>query len=594
MTTSKSKIAFIDLETYSPVDLGKQGLIRYTQDKDFRIIIGSVIVNNEIKELVGHEKVKAFVKNLVKKGYTLVAHNAAFEYACLKDVSSIDNWECTMLLSSYYSGVLGLGDAAEYWKLGNEKIVTGLKSIKWIIEKKGNLKELQKDVKRWRELVHYCNVDTLLVENLYNTIIKKFGNIPEREKKYYKDTISLSYNKINIDQKGIKRLIKTRDKYNTFIEKFFEKRYGFNPRSHVQVKDWCNKNKFKLEETNKQFLQRNWAKFPKKIQTMLKYKLAFPSNVLKKIDYFNLSYVYPPLIHFGTITGRYASKGVNLLNLPRGGGDPKDLKLTSAEFIKKHKFNTGEQIKSLIRSCIVAPKGQYLAVCDFSQIEFRLLMWVVGHKNIVKDLCNGRDIYLDFAEQLYGSRPAKGSLERNVAKICVLGLGYGLSVNALHAMITAQVPTFEHRLTSKAYATYHKMFPNVRKFHRKLDKYIKTGAESIRLLNGRKLIIRDFDKTLGVGKMRKLIQGRLYPRQVYGSQLCGIFIQANARELIFEKQHELLKEGFNVLFQVYDEIVAQIKHKKELDKIGKIMVKPIDWLDMPLEISKGVDKRYVK
>lgn len=91
---------------------------------------------------------------------------------------------------------------------------------------------------------------------------------------------------------------------------------------------------------------------------------------------------------------------------------------------------TNEAINTLTRSCLTAPPGFALAVCDFSQVEARGLQWAAGDHEGLKvfhlfdsgDKVNG-DPYRAMAAKIYGRTPAeigKESIERKVGKIAEL------------------------------------------------------------------------------------------------------------------------------------------------------------------------------
>lgn len=91
---------------------------------------------------------------------------------------------------------------------------------------------------------------------------------------------------------------------------------------------------------------------------------------------------------------------MNLQNLPRGGA---------------------------LRRALGVPEGKVLVACDSSQIEARLVAWVAGQHDLVQQFADKRDVYCEFASEVYGRPIAKSDkLERHVGKTAVLGLGYGM------------------------------------------------------------------------------------------------------------------------------------------------------------------------
>jgi DNA polymerase I-like protein with 3'-5' exonuclease and polymerase domains len=119
------------------------------------------------------------------------------------------------------------------------------------------------------------------------------------------------------------------------------------------------------------------------------------------------------LNYYGAHTGRHSGGGgINLQNLTRG---------------------------SVIRKAMRAPKGKVVVPCDSSQIEARVLAYLAGQHDLLEAFRQGRDIYSEFASEIYGRvvrkpKPEeKGTpygdqleMDRFVGKTAILGLGYGM------------------------------------------------------------------------------------------------------------------------------------------------------------------------
>ena len=96
------------------------------------------------------------------------------------------------------------------------------------------------------------------------------------------------------------------------------------------------------------------------------------------------------------------SDGVNIQNLPSRGN-------------------------TTIRRALRAPEGYEIIACDSSQIEARTVAWLAGQDDLVQAFREGRDVYSEFATEVYGRTITKGDYtERFVGKTCILGLGYGM------------------------------------------------------------------------------------------------------------------------------------------------------------------------
>jgi DNA polymerase len=104
------------------------------------------------------------------------------------------------------------------------------------------------------------------------------------------------------------------------------------------------------------------------------------------------------------------------------GGD----KVNWQNFEKTNKKNLK---KGIIRKSIRAPKGYKVVKADASQVEARFNAWESGQDDLVALFASGVDVYSSFATDAYGRKidrknVAEDELPGQVAKICILGLGY--------------------------------------------------------------------------------------------------------------------------------------------------------------------------
>lgn len=118
-------------------------------------------------------------------------------------------------------------------------------------------------------------------------------------------------------------------------------------------------------------------------------------------------------------------------------------------YIAHHKAHTGraaggdkanaQNLKrgGVLRDAIEAPAGSKIVVADSAQIEARVLAWASGQWDLVEAFAQGRDIYSEYATELYnrpvdrkrkvivdGKETLPDFIPGFVAKTCKLGLGY--------------------------------------------------------------------------------------------------------------------------------------------------------------------------
>lgn len=151
-------------------------------------------------------------------------------------------------------------------------------------------------------------------------------------------------------------------------------------------------------------------------------------------------------------TGRYAGRGIQPQNLPRGFADPAMLSFTRrAAHLGATDLRNGvemmrliadgqecDALASLCRDAICAPDGKVFVVADYSAVEARVLAWLAGER-WVNDIFSGDGkIYERTAAAMYRkSVDAIDKHERMAGKIATLALGYGGGVGALQRFAAA-------------------------------------------------------------------------------------------------------------------------------------------------------------
>lgn len=161
------------------------------------------------------------------------------------------------------------------------------------------------------------------------------------------------------------------------------------------------------------------------------------------------------LIYCGAAsTGRWASRGSQLQNLPRGKfvKNPEaairaiKTSLMTPETIEKTFGPPLVVASELIRPVFIAPEGYWLARGDYSQIEARVIAWVSDHQRKLDafralDAGTGPDIYIVSAADVFGVPQEtidKNDPRRQAGKTLELACGYGGGAKALLTMARLQ------------------------------------------------------------------------------------------------------------------------------------------------------------
>ena len=295
-----------------------------------------------------------------------------------------------------------------------------------------------------------------------------------------------------------------------------------------------------------------------------------------------------PLRYYAAHTGRFGgSDKINLQNLPRG---------------------------SKLRTALMAPEGQKLYIADLSNIEARMLAWLAKEYDLVQAFATGRDVYCEFASQIYGRTITKADkLERYVGKTAILGLGYGMGTDKFQATLKTGSPSVDvGDATAQAIVMqYRAMYSNIPRLWSGMKdslfqminprgiglKYgpLTIQRHALELPNGMRLSYPNLHYQAGqfiYKTEREMIR-------THGPRITENVVQALARLVITDQMLEIqaLPE-VDIVLQVHDEIIAigsEYNADATMDKIIEIMRTAPEWCqDLPLDAEGGVSQVYDK
>jgi DNA polymerase len=162
------------------------------------------------------------------------------------------------------------------------------------------------------------------------------------------------------------------------------------------------------------------------------------------------------VMYHGAATGRWAGKGIQVQNFPKGnivdllngkeaGKDRALFILGDSPFVAMElvvaDVMTGDLgwlqilygdplavLSSVLRGVLIPSPGTVFYVADYAAIEARVVLWLAGAIKALDVFRRGDDIYCDMASGIY-RRPInkrEHPKERGFGKVAVLGLGYGM------------------------------------------------------------------------------------------------------------------------------------------------------------------------
>lgn len=307
------------------------------------------------------------------------------------------------------------------------------------------------------------------------------------------------------------------------------------------------------------------------------------------------------LNYYGAHTGRFSGGDkLNLQNLPSRGN-------------------------TTIRRALKAPERQSLIACDSSQIEARMVAWVAGQDDLVQAFREKRDVYSEFASEVYGRTITKADkTERFVGKTCVLGLGYGMGAEKFRRTleigqggISVKIDINEAERIVRLYrqknwkivqfwqACGNALRNMLRGVEHELHQQIRYNTEGIRLPNGfyiRYPALREttngFEYISDARSFQKAQAGEQAAipwTRIYGGKVTENLVQALAA-LVIREQMAAAGQHFKVAFQVHDEIIVAVPDKNveaAEAKLIEVMSTPPKWApDLPVACESGAAKNY--
>ena len=260
-----------------------------------------------------------------------------------------------------------------------------------------------------------------------------------------------------------------------------------------------------------------------------------------------------------TSTGRLSSSDPNLQNIP-----------------------IRTELGAEIRKAFVAEKGKKLLICDYSQIELRVVASIANDKKMLDAFNTGRDIHTETAVAIFDVKPENVTRDmRRVAKVVNFGIIYGISPYGL-AQATEKTPTE----ASKFISEYFKEYPAIKKY---MDDTIDSAGKKgyVETLLGRRRYIPDIAS--GVAQIKHAAERMAINMPIQGTA-------ADIMKLaMIEIDKKILQKNpdIKMILQVHDELVFELPVGAEhvLPEIKEIM-EVVFKLKCPLIVETSVGENW--
>lgn len=267
----------------------------------------------------------------------------------------------------------------------------------------------------------------------------------------------------------------------------------------------------------------------------------------------NNNRLHAHFIQAGAATGRMASKGPGLQNIP-----------------------VKTDLGRAIRKAFIAEKGFVLASLDYSQVELRIAAFLSGDQKLIEIFKNGEDVHTAVASEVFEVPKEKVDKEmRRKAKIINFGILYGMGVSALKTNLGEGTERAE---AQKFYNDYFAKFSGLASY---LDQ-VKAEAKRkgyTETFFGRRRYFEGIDSK--VPFIRAMAERMAINAPIQGTN-------ADIVKIAMKRIDDfLISKGFDkdayLILQVHDELVYEIREnmaEKIVGEIKNIMENVIDPKDI--------------
>ena len=464
---------WIDIETYSSVDLTKSGLYKYVQAPDFTILLlGYAFGDGEVQVIdLTEEPLPAKIKDaLLDPAYTKHAYNAAFEWQCLAQylaildpVGWLPQWRDTLLQVAYcgYPGSLDAAGEALGLTDDQRKDRTGKALIRYFSVpckptkiNGGRTRNLPKHAPDKWALYKAYNAQDVVTERAVAAKLTAHP-VPDDLQAQWVTDLTINVRGVAVDMDLVRGALDCSERVKRALTQEAVALTGLgNPNSVAQLTAWlAEATQADVDNLRKDTVVDLLAgDLPgDQARRVLQIRQELGKSSTKKYDAMARATCDDGRIR-GTLqfyganrTGRWAGRLLQVQNLPRTHLQGID---TAREMVKSREVealrwaygSVPDTLSQLIRTALVAAPGCTLVDADFSAIEARVIAWLAGEQWVLDVFRGHGRIYEATAAQMFGvpiERIRKGNPEyelRQRGKVATLALGYQGGVGALEAM----------------------------------------------------------------------------------------------------------------------------------------------------------------
>lgn len=612
-------IVTIDVETYydSEYSLSKMTNEAYIRDPRFEVVGVSVKVNNHPADWYSGADPGRFLRSMDYSDKAILCHHTHFDGAILSWVFGIKPklWLDTLSMARPLYGMTTSLSLASLARL----LGAGTKGDE-VVRAKGKRRAdfAPDELARYGE---YSCMDADLTFDIFQKLRKDFPLAELRVidmviRMYTEPTFELNeyalqkhladireqkrqfYDKLGGEVAARKHLM-SNEKFATVLRKL-----GVEP--PTKTSKTTGKETYAFAKTDQDFLalqeHPDW-----RVAFLAEARLSTKSTIeeTRTTSFIGVSQRGPLPIYlnyYGAHTGRLSGGDkLNLQNLPRGGA---------------------------LRKAMTAPDGYTVVSCDSAQIEARIVAWLAEQEDLVEAFRQGRDVYSEFATDVYGFSVSKANAqERHVGKTAILGLGYGMGGPRFQATLATGRPRIameliqcknivrlyrnkNHRIQGLwdkcSYALSQMVLGN----SGTLARSIHFDGSKIRLPNGLHINYPGLSQVEGEyvyanrpNAYAEITKAKLTGTQpdtdklirIYGGKTTENLVQALARIVVIDQMVQI-RARYQTALQVHDEVVCVVPAEQAeecRDFMLRVMSQPPKWApDLPVACEAGMGPSF--
>lgn len=629
-----AKNLFIDVETYSSVDIKESGAYKYIESPDFEIlIIGYALDDGPVKIVdlaQGEEMSEEFEEALLDPDCVKVAHNAVFERLSFKRIGynvPAEQWYCTSVKAAYCGLPLSLDGVSKALNLTDKKLDTGKALIKYFscpckatrVNGMRTRNYPEHAPEKWEMYKEYNKYDVLAEREIFKRLEAYI--IPDIERKMYVLDQNINDRGILVDMELAESAIAVDNTYTSILTQHAQQLTGLeNPNSPVQIRQWIEKATgcvvMSLSKETMPDLMKEFADYPDVIELL---------NIRKKLSKTSIKKYYAMLncamkdhrvrgtfqFYGANRTGRWAGRLLQLQNLSKNHIShievPREMiRARDWESVEMMYDDVADILSQLVRTALIASPGKVFSVADFSAIEARVISWLANEKWRMDVFRGDGKIYEATGAKMFNvpiSAITKGSVLRDKSKISELALGYEGSLGALKRMGGERMGLSDTEMMSLV-RKWRSANPAIVDMWKEIDEASKEAVRyqrpvsctcrniifdcngefmTIQLPSGRKLFYygpKFKDKKIGCSTMPTRVlcyQGVVQETKqwgeidTYGGKLTENIVQAIARDLLGDAMLRMQDEGYEIVASVHDEVIVEVPEINAKDHYNRLV-----------------------